>query len=163
METVNQEQTLNETTTEEKTFTQAELDAIIGDRLSRERAKYADYDDIKAKAQKFDEAEEASKSELQKATEKADALQKELDGFKREAALKEIRDKVSEETKVPAKLLTGTTEEECKAQAEAILSFASPDAYPAVKDDGEARKTGKKDTAAQFGEWFNEVLSQGGN
>ena len=27
----------------ERTFTQAEMDAIIGDRLKRERAKYADY------------------------------------------------------------------------------------------------------------------------
>ena len=42
-ETVNQEQN----TEPEKTFTQAELDAIVGDRLKRERAKYADYSDLK--------------------------------------------------------------------------------------------------------------------
>lgn len=46
--------------------TQAELDRIISDRLSRERGKYADYDDLKAKAAKFDEADSASKTELQK-------------------------------------------------------------------------------------------------
>ena len=33
----------------QKTFTQAEMDAIIGDRLARERQKYADYDSLKEK------------------------------------------------------------------------------------------------------------------
>lgn len=46
---------------------QDELDRRIGDRLARERAKYADYDDVKAKAEKFDEVDAANKSELQKA------------------------------------------------------------------------------------------------
>ena len=53
----------------ERTFTQAEMNAIISDRLSRERSKYADYDDLKAKAQQFDAAQEAGKTELQKANE----------------------------------------------------------------------------------------------
>ena len=59
----------------ERTFTQAEMNAIIADRLNRERTKYADYDALKAKAQQFDAAQEADKSELQKATEKAASLQ----------------------------------------------------------------------------------------
>ena len=54
-----------------KTFTQAELDAAIESRLTRERAKFADYEALKAKAEKFDKAEEAAKSELQKAQEQA--------------------------------------------------------------------------------------------
>ena len=56
----------------ERTFTQAEMDAIIGDRLKRERAKYADYNELAKKAKAFDEAEEAGKSELQKAVEERD-------------------------------------------------------------------------------------------
>ncbi|WP_442575874.1 hypothetical protein ACSBPH_01605 [Microbacterium sp. F51-2R] len=36
--------------TQEKTFTQAELDQIVKDRVAREKAKYADYEDLKAKA-----------------------------------------------------------------------------------------------------------------
>lgn len=50
--------------------TQADLDRIISDRLARERAKFGDYDDLKAKAAKFDQAEEATKSEIQKAIDK---------------------------------------------------------------------------------------------
>lgn len=74
-ETVNQETngTAAETQeNEQRTFTQAEMNAIIQDRLTRERGKYADYEALKAKAAKFDEAEEAGKTELQKANEKAD-------------------------------------------------------------------------------------------
>ena len=39
----------------EKTFTQEEVNQIVGDRLKRESAKYADYDALKTKAEKFDE------------------------------------------------------------------------------------------------------------
>ena len=48
METVNQVITEQGNQTadnpQEKTFTQAEVDAIISDRLQRERSKYADFD-----------------------------------------------------------------------------------------------------------------------
>ena len=63
----------------ERTFTQAEMDAIIGDRLKRERAKYADYEDVKAKAQQFDAAQEAAKTDLEKAVEERDRLKEQLD------------------------------------------------------------------------------------
>ena len=60
----------------ERTFTQAELDALIRDRLARERSKYADYDDLKSKAEKYAEYQEAQKSELQKAQEAADKAER---------------------------------------------------------------------------------------
>ena len=41
-ETVNQEATIDEGS--EKTFTQAELDQIVQDRLRREREKFTDYE-----------------------------------------------------------------------------------------------------------------------
>ncbi len=53
-----------------KTLTQAEVDAIVKDRLQRERAKYADYNDLKAAAGKYAEIEESKKSELEKAQAK---------------------------------------------------------------------------------------------
>lgn len=66
-ETVNQENTTaTQPETESKTFTQEEMDAIIGERLKRERAKYVDYEALKEKADKFDAFEEANKTELQK-------------------------------------------------------------------------------------------------
>lgn len=154
METVNQEMTANE----EKTFTQDEVNQMIGERLAREKAKYSNYEELEAKAQKFDEIEEKSKTELQKAQEERDAFKAELEGMKKANSVRELREKVAKEKNIPANLLTGETEEECTAQADAILSFAMPNVYPAVKDGGEVRKTSKKDTASQFADWFNEQI-----
>ena len=47
-ETVEQENPATQEEREERTFTQSEMDAIIRDRLARERGKYADYDAVKA-------------------------------------------------------------------------------------------------------------------
>lgn len=143
----------------EKTFTQAEVDAIVGDRLKRDRQKYADYDTLKEKADKFDAMEEANKSELQKAIERGDALQVELDKLKGANAVREMRNKVAEETGVPAHLLTGKTEDECREQAQAIVEYAKPSSYPAIKDGGEVRHTGKATTRQQFAEWANKAFN----
>lgn len=144
--------------TEERTFTQAEVDAIVGDRLKRDRQKYADYDALKEKAEKYDKLEEENKSELQKAVERADAAQNELDALKSANAIRDIRDKVAEETGVPVSLLTATTEEDCMAQAQAILNYAKPTGYPQVKDGGEVSRTGKMTTKQQFAEWASKAF-----
>ena len=60
----------------ERTFTQAEMDAVIGDRLKRQKAQYSDYDDLKSQAEKWAEHEEAQKSEIQKAHEAQQAAEK---------------------------------------------------------------------------------------
>lgn len=161
-ETVNQEQnTATQPETEPKTFTQDEVNAIVADRLNRERSKYADYENLKVKAQKYDEAEEASKTELQKATERADALQKQVDALVSANSIREVREKVAKETGVPADLLMGEDEETCKAQAQGILSFSQPQKYPNVKDAGEVtKKLIKAEPREQFAQWFNDNISE---
>jgi len=52
-----------------RTFTQDELNAIINDRLARERNKYSDYDDLKKAATQLQEIEDAQKSEAEKLQE----------------------------------------------------------------------------------------------
>lgn len=127
--------------TEERTFTQAELNAIIQKRVGELSAKYENYEELKEKASRFDKIEEESKSELQKVTEKAESLQAELDALNKANRDRELREKVSAETGVPANLLRGSSEEDMKAQAEAIMGFAkaSGSAGPIVKDGGEVR------------------------
>lgn len=146
---------------QERTFTQAELDEIIKSRIAKERAKYGDYETLQAKASKFDEMEEASKSELQKATEKADALQKQLDDMNRANEIRSIREKVASETGVPASLLLGTTEEDCMEQANGILAYKNDNQikYPSVKDGGEVQIQHKKNVQDQFADWFNASLN----
>ncbi len=123
---------------QERTFTQAELDSIVKDRLAREKGKYADYEELKEKASKFDEAEEARKSELQKATEKAEALQAQIERMEHANTVRDVRAKVAQELGVPEALLTGEDIETCTAQAQGILEFASKSTYPNVPDGGES-------------------------
>lgn len=138
IETVNTGETQTST---EKTFTQSQMDAIIGDRLARERSKYADYDSMKEKAAKFDELQEQGKTDLEKANERAEKLQKELDSLKSAETVRQIREKVSADTKVPVELLTGADEETCKKQAEAVLKFAKPAEYPGTRKTTVAHST----------------------
>ena len=149
----NQEVTATQDAPKEKTFTQADVDRIVTKRLS----DFSDYEELKAKAEKYDEAEEANKSELQKAIDKANALQAELDGMKKADEVRKVRDEVSQNMGVPASLLTGSTLEECEAQAKAIAEYKaqSSPAYPTVKDGGDPHNEIKRTTRDQFADWLN--------
>lgn len=117
-ETVNQEPVTTAAGEQQptgRTFTQDEVNTIIADRLNRERAKYDDYDDLKAKASQ------------------ADSLQAQLDSRNRADMLA----RVSAATGVPVDLIQGETEEECTEQAKKIAKFAKP-GYPIVKCAGNA-------------------------
>lgn len=99
--------------------TQADLDRIISDRLHRERAKFSDYDDLKAKASKLDEQEQANKTELQKALERAEAAEKKA-GEHEHAAL---RASVAADKGVPASGLTGSTKAELEKSADDLIAW----------------------------------------
>ena len=69
--------------TEAKTFTQADVDRIVKERLSRAKHEPpADYEDLKAKAAKYDELAEAQKSDLEKANDAAAKAQSEAADWK---------------------------------------------------------------------------------
>lgn len=155
METVNQDKTTEtEETTEPKTFTQDEVNHIVGKRVAIEAAKYADFDELKAKAAKFDEMEEANKSELEKAREKATALEEKLKGIEKAESIRQMKEKVSEATGVPVSLITAETEDEAMEQAQAIKQYATPN-YPTVRDSGEAHSVATGKTRDQFAEWLD--------
>ena len=151
-ETVKQETTAEP----ERTFTQAEVDNIVGERLKREREKYADYADLKTKAGQFDELSKAH-GEAQAETEK---LKNQLSEMQKQIEKRNARDKVSAETGVPGDLLTGDTEEEMKKQAEKLLAFrGSAPKYPTVSDGGEVTKPGGGTTRQQFANWFEQNMN----
>lgn len=141
-------------TPEPQTFTQDDVNRIVAKRV----AKYADYDELKQKAAKFDEQVEAGKSELQKATDKANSLQAELDALKKAESLRTMREEVANAKGVPARLLTGNTAEECEAQAADMIAWAqkSNSGYPKVPDGGDP--VSSKPAREQFAEWLNSQI-----
>ena len=64
---------------EPRSFTQEQVDQIVEKRLAKERGKYKDYDELKSKAMKLDEMENAGKSEIDKLKESNAALRKRID------------------------------------------------------------------------------------
>lgn len=117
---------------------QEEFDAAVKDRLRREREKvredYADYDDIKAKAAKYNDAQKAEMTDLQQA--QAKIAEMEAAAVKRDEAdkLREARAKVAKATGVPADLIGGADEESMTAFAEKVATYAKQAKPPAPKD-----------------------------
>lgn len=82
------------------------------------------------KARAYDELQEQSKTELQKATDRAARAEAELKGLKHRAELDAARSKVSSETGVPADLISGADEAEMRERAKAIADYAKPSPAP---------------------------------
>lgn len=115
--------------------TQADLDRIISERLGRERAKYADYDELKSKAGKLTELEEAQKTEFEKINERAAAAEAREAAAEAKAAaaeLKALKSDVARDKGVPVGSLVGTTQEELEASADELVKWRDAN-VPAVK------------------------------
>lgn len=130
---------------QEKTFTQEELNAIVADRLERERKKYADYDDLKKDAEAYRAKQEADKTELQKAQDRIAELEREQGERKKKDEHAALVAKVMGEQKVDAKyasLLTAEDEDGLVAQAKLIGErFADP----VPNEGGKPVQVGDKD------------------
>ncbi|MFE7717493.1 hypothetical protein ACFU44_00400 [Nocardia rhizosphaerihabitans] len=138
---------------------QETLDHIINTRLAREKAKYADYDALKTKADAFDAAEVEKLSEIQKAEKAAqDALERAT-----KAESENLRLLVAGEKGVPASLISGTTKEELEKSADDLISWRgvqeeAPKSVTRNPQQGQppsgkvsARALGEAEAAKRFG------------
>lgn len=91
------------------TFTQADVDRIVKERVQRERAKFADYDDLKAKAEGAKTAEERMAE-----------LEKEIAATKHEALKRRVQAAHGISDEDADLFLTGTDEESLTAQAKRL-------------------------------------------
>lgn len=77
---------VDDTTGQSRTFTQDDVDRIVRERLARAKATPPpDYDDLKAKAARFDEIEQQSKTELEREREARERAEQEAARIKSEA------------------------------------------------------------------------------
>lgn len=135
--------------------TQADLDAL----LDAERAKFADYSDLKAKATefesvkaKFDEAAGKLTAAEKLAEERATALA-EKETALAGAELKALKATVAAVKGVPVKSLVGTTEDELNAHADELLAWKGVPRGPKRQSKSglagaESTSTDPKDRAA---------------
>lgn len=123
-----------------KTFTQDEVNNLIAREKGVFQQKYADYDDLREKASRFDELEEAGRTDLERATTERDQLKTELTT----SQVENLRLRVALEKKLPVELidrLKGSSEEEFKADADALLQLVKPAEEKPPSFDGGARSS----------------------
>lgn len=110
----------------DRTFSQAELDKIVQERLARAKAEPpADYADLQAKAAKLAEIEAANQSELEKANARADAA---------EQKAAEASDRASKSARRSAIVSAATAAG--AVDADAVFALLGNDAVT-VGDDGQ--------------------------
>lgn len=112
---------------------QADLDRIIGERITRERAKYADYDALKADSAELAKVRDAEKTEQQRLADAMAAAQSRAE--QAEAAL--ARMEVIAKHAIPAEhhdLVHGTTVDELEASAAKVAGLlAAKESAPTGK------------------------------
>lgn len=133
-----------------------QLMSLIGADVNKAKGDLESLQGQLTEAQAQITALEAAGKDAKAHKERADQLQAELDGMKKAETIRGIRLKVAAEKKIPSSLLTGETEEACAKQADDILAFAKPNAYPNVPDGGEPTPPGSGSTRDRFAEFMSD-------
>ena len=109
--------------------TQEEFDAAIKERLSREKAKYSDYDQLKSRVKELEEENVGLKSTIESTNQSKSESDKQLEEMQSKIAGYEtasLRTRVALQHGLPYDLadrLQGTDEESFKADAERLAGY----------------------------------------
>lgn len=133
---------------------QKELDQALKGRLDRERSKFKDYNDLKAKATKFDQVTAAQKSEVQLAIERAEAAERKASELESAKEVSDWKSQVAKDPKyagVTADVLRGNTFEEIEGHAASLKALLpEPRKGGQVSTEGRTVSTGNGDPRTQF-------------
>lgn len=117
-----------ETAEQGKTFTQADVDRIVGQRLARDREQYADYDQLKEAAAELAKIRDGEKTEMQRLQEEL-AAEREARNAAETTAATMKRTQYGMDKGLPrdlAELLTADDDESLDAQIEKLLPHVAP-------------------------------------
>lgn len=109
---------------ETKTFTQDQVNTMLAETKRKEREKFADYDDVKKKASLLDQREQESKTETQKALDKAAELETELNKYRTKDQVAQWATEITKDSDIPASVLRGSTKEELEQHFEQLKGLA---------------------------------------
>lgn len=141
--------------------TQEQLDAVVRDRVRRAKEKavepYADYDELKARA----EAADKVVGEMDELRRRADEAEGALARAKEERERDAARAKVSEETGVPASLIAGDDEGAMRESAAALAAWGRPKSAVRSASAGEFADgaKGRRPTREQFADAMGKALN----
>lgn len=159
------EQTPISETQEPTMFTQEQVNSFVADAKRKEREKFSDYDDLKARLGEFESKQSSEETEIGKlrrqVEEMAGTLRAETQA--RERAEKDaIRTEVAAATGVNDRYLTGATREEMEEAAEtfrkdarALIIDRTPPQGGRDSDQGPMRE----DSVAKAAKWAEDFVS----
>lgn len=130
----------------ERTFTQEEVNKLVGDARTKVRKQYEGYVDGK---------------EVAEATERAAKAEQELAQLKADAQRRADVSAASEGAGIPlevAQMLNGKDADELLAQAKKLLKLMP--VHPARTDDGGGRAAAKTTNAKRFGDLIDAALGK---
>ena len=127
---------------------QDDLNKVISDRVARERAKYADYKDVKAKAARLDEIEQANQTEAEKAAKRVAELEAELNNTRRDSLRLKIASAhgINDADDIDL-FLTGTDEETLTRQAKRLADRETDRKKQGNRAPNEGTNSPSKDSA----------------
>ena len=128
----------------ERTFTQEEVNRLVGDARQKVRKQYEGYVDS---------------TQLTEATERAAKAESELQQLKAQAQRASDVGAAAQKAGIPlevAQMLNGTDADELLEQAQRLLKLMP--VHPTRTDDGGTSVTAKKSTAKQFADLLGQAL-----
>lgn len=134
-----------------RTYTQEEFEAAL-EAAVKERTNGA----VRERADRLNKQKRELSSENKELTAKVDELTAQLAEMQTKEHLRDLVNKVSEESGVPAELLRGTTEEELTAHAEALKTYIEKPSTPYVGSDGFAAEKTEQKSA----DWLRDAITK---
>lgn len=132
--------------------TQADLDKMIQERIERAKKPFADYDQQKADAEKWRQAEKEKLPAEQRTAQEIEELRRENESLKSA----QLRSDVATAKGVPAQLISGSTKEELETAADTLLAFRGPVAGSPLVNNENAGTSGSGKTNTT--DWLGDAL-----
>jgi multidrug resistance efflux pump len=130
---------------------QADLNAVIAERVRRERGKYSDYGELQGKAAEYDKLVAANQSELEKLQAATATAERERDDARAETLRYKVAAKHGITDDEDLELLTGPDEATLTKLAERLAAAkAPPGQRQVVQREGTTTKPPKNDEIAAF-------------
>lgn len=133
---------------------QEELDKIVESRLARERQKFSNYDELKSKAAKFDEAEREKMTQAERDAQRIQELEAEMSTLR----LNEKAAEIAREFDIEPALLRGSSEEELRSHAELLSKSLSAYRPAGAKVPGEGAQSNQVNSPG--GDWLREQFTR---
>lgn len=143
----------------ERTFTQEEVNKLVGKARKNASHKNENYEMYKQAYEELEQIKESNKSELQKAQDRASKLETQLKTLKHNEEVQAWKREVAGATGVPADVLRGNSKEEIEQHAQELQTAFSTPTAPVIGSDGKFSNSQKGKSKAEL---FAETLERQG-